>query len=167
MITRLDDDVRHAVLDAATSEARRLGDARIGTHHLLLGLLDNPDSLTSHILQVDRNAARDALTELDRMALTAIGIEARLLDQPTPVRSRRRPPLTSGARAALKQSVDRARTAGDKRVSEHHLLRGLLEQRSPDPAADLLAQLDVDRDAALDRLDAGRWAATVSSSAYC
>ncbi len=46
MIQRLDDDVRHRLISRATDEAKRRGDDRIGTEHLLLALLAGADSAT-------------------------------------------------------------------------------------------------------------------------
>ncbi|WP_036222221.1 ATP-dependent Clp protease ATP-binding subunit [Mesoaciditoga lauensis] len=43
-------DARH-VLEAAKSEASRMGDERIGTEHLLLGAVKTPDSMAARLLQ--------------------------------------------------------------------------------------------------------------------
>jgi len=147
-------DARRMVL-AGAAEALRRGDARIGTDHLLLGLLTRPGSLTERVLGVDLAAAQSALQALDREALAAVGIDIGDLGPAEPIRSRRRPPLTSGARVALKRSVDTARADGARRIVERHLLPGLLACRRPDPSAELLAELGVDPMAARERLAAG------------
>ena len=57
MVTRLSPDARK-VLACAAQEARRRGDRRLGTDHLLLGLLCDPDSSAAAALGVDLAAAR-------------------------------------------------------------------------------------------------------------
>lgn len=151
MNTRFTTDARKMVLNAA-AEARGRGDQRIGTDHLLLGLLRTPDSLAARILGVDFERARTASYDLDREALAAVGIDVGHLGLAEPVRSRRHPPLTSGARAALKRGVDAARAGGSQRIEERHLLLALLASRRPDPAAELMAALGIDPVAAQDRL---------------
>jgi ATP-dependent Clp protease ATP-binding subunit ClpA len=49
----------------ATAEARRRGDRRVGTEHLALALLADPESVTARALGVSLTAARDALRALD------------------------------------------------------------------------------------------------------
>ncbi|MFD0885532.1 Clp protease N-terminal domain-containing protein, partial [Streptosporangium algeriense] len=44
------------VIKAAAEEARQRGDRRIGTEHLLLGLVHDPSSLSARALGVDREA---------------------------------------------------------------------------------------------------------------
>lgn len=152
-MARLSDDARKVMLESATAEVHRLGDRRIGTQHLLLGLLHSKRSLSVRVLGVDLTAARASLTELDRKALAAIGVDAAPLDQPRPLKGRRHPALTSGARNVLIHAVHRARSVGASRVEEEHLLHGVLSLGQPDAAADLLAAMGVDTREALDRLE--------------
>lgn len=65
MTKRLRIDVRKLVLTSATEEARRRGDRRLGTDHLLLGLLHDEDSQAAHALRVSLAAARAASEALD------------------------------------------------------------------------------------------------------
>lgn len=143
-------DARRAVLTAAVDEAERRGDRRIGTDHLLLGLLHDAGGLARTALDVDLVAARTADRALDRAALAAVGIAVPPLPEAEPVRSRRRRPLTSAARAVLLRSVHSAVHATPRRraVDERDLLLALLACERPDPAAELLAALGVDRAAA-------------------
>jgi ATP-dependent Clp protease ATP-binding subunit ClpA len=152
MPTRFDHDVRRQVFAAATEEAQRRGDRRIGTDHLLLGLLRDPDSLTARTLGIDLAAARAAAADLDRQALAAVGIDAGRLDPAQPVRVRRTRSFTSGARAAIVDGLMAARSARSKRIEERHLLLGVLSRERPDPAAELLAAMDVDASEARARL---------------
>jgi ATP-dependent Clp protease ATP-binding subunit ClpA len=122
----------------------------MGTDHLLLGVLHDPAA--AKLLGVDLEAAHRASSNLDRAALAAVGLEAPTLDAPLPVTSRRRPPFTSGAREVLKRSVDEARAVKSRAIDTRHLLLGILTRERPDPAAELLAALDVDVAGARDRL---------------
>ena len=60
--TRQSIGMGRVVLDAA-EEARRRGDRRIGSDHLLLALLKDEDSVTARALGVDLPTARGALVE--------------------------------------------------------------------------------------------------------
>jgi ATP-dependent Clp protease ATP-binding subunit ClpA len=146
------------VITAGLEEARRRGDRRMGTQHLLLGLLHTPDSPAAQALGIDLDTARAALDTLDDQALTAIGlIVERQRAEPV---QRKHPPvtlsaLTSNARAVVKQAVE-ATTAKTRHTAPEHLLRALLDREHPDPVAQLLAQLGIDRAAARRVIDHGR-----------
>lgn len=146
-------DARASTFKGATAEAHRLGDRRIGTQHLLLALLHNPISLAAQTLDIDLDRARAALTELDRAALAAVGLNAAPLDEPVLIESRRRPPFTSGAKHVLHQAAERAHNERAGRVHERHLLAALLTLKPPDPAAELFDALGIDTADALHHLD--------------
>lgn len=130
------------VVTAALEESRRRGDRRLGTEHLLLGLLHDP--ACARALGVDLEEARAALDRLDRAALAALGIEVEALrPAPVPVKRGRLTvgALTSNARAVVNEALrERPHEPGE-------LLRALLQVTPPDPAADLLAELGVDLEA--------------------
>lgn len=154
MITRLSVDARKVVLTSAAEEARRRGDRRLGTDHLLLGLLHDPSSAVAKALGTDLESARDAADALDRAALAAVGIDATHLgDQTRPVFGRRLLPLTSGARAVIKTALDETRRAGSKRIEARQFLLALLDRERPDPAAELLQTLGIDPSQVRDRLE--------------
>jgi len=146
------------VVTAALEEARRRGDRRMGTQHLLLGLLHAPDSLAAQTLGIDLDTARAALDTLDDQSLAAIGliVERRRME---PVQ-RKHPPvtlsaLTSNARAVVRQAVN-ATTPRARHAAPEHLLGALLDREYPDPVAQLLAHLGIDRPAARRAIDRGR-----------
>jgi hypothetical protein len=139
----------------AREEARSRGDRKIGTEHLVLGLLREPNF--EQALGCDLPAARDALAALDRDALAAVGLGGGLDAPPIPIREdelpvkptlkavlRDRVPLTPVAKATLRASRGAMRR-NDRVGAEQAVLMALLELQPPDPAAVLLAALGVDR----------------------
>lgn len=136
---------------AAAEEARQRGDRRIGTEHLLLGLLAATD-----LLGVEPAAARRALAELDAAALRAIGLEVGAAPLTRP---RRHPAvaataLTSSARAAINQAIRSTTRKNRNSRAPARLLLALLGQERPDPVAELLDHLGVDRVACRARIEA-------------
>jgi ATP-dependent Clp protease ATP-binding subunit ClpA len=155
MVTRLSADARKIVLTSAAEEARRRGDRRLGTDHLLLGLLHDQDSPVAAALGIDLGSARTALDALDRAALSAVGVNVDHLAQlPRPVHARRLLPLTSGARAVIKRTVEETHRTKSRRIETRQFLLALLERERPDPAAELLQALKVDRSQVRSRLSA-------------
>jgi hypothetical protein len=144
-----------AVLIAALDEARRRGDRRLGTDHLLLGLLRDGEAAPARALGVTLDDARAALADLDHAALAAIGLDVRGLRLPSPPPRKRptlaRNALTASTRAAIHHTVDATHLKA-RRLAPNHLLRSLLNCAPPDPAAELLARLGIDPTAAQDRL---------------
>jgi hypothetical protein len=143
----------------AREEARRRGDRRVGTEHLVLGLLREPD--VAQALGCDLGAAREALDAMDRDALVAVGIDRALDAPPVPIRE----PALGGKRAVLKAVLtdhlpmtpvakrvleesgkDRRHRPSVDRWSRERVLIALLSLAPPDPAATLLDALKVNRD---------------------
>jgi ATP-dependent Clp protease ATP-binding subunit ClpA len=153
MPKRLSVDARKLVLASAKQEASQRGDRRLGTDHLLLGLLHHEDSWAAQALGVSLAGARAASDALDRAALAAVGIQVETLGEGLPAPSGRRfPPLTSGARAVFKRAIDEARPSRSGRIDTTHFLLALVSLRRPDPAAELLGALGVDPAAVHKRL---------------
>jgi hypothetical protein len=153
----------------AREEARRRGDRRVGTEHLILGLLREP--VLAQALGCDLQTARDALDAMDHDALAAVGIGAALNAPPIPIGEpikrpsrptfkdvlRDRLPMTPAAKTALEDAYKEARRG--HRIFPQQVLLTVLELPPPDPAAQLIATLGVDRGAARQRLGVGRAAA--------
>jgi ATP-dependent Clp protease ATP-binding subunit ClpA len=153
MPKRLSADARKLVLASAAEEARRRGDRRLGTDHLLLGLLHDEDCRAAKAVGVSLAGARAAAEALDVAALAAVGIEIDSLGGGPPVSfGRRLPPLTSGARALFKRAIEEARPFRGGRIGTTHFLLAVLSLQRPDPAAELLDALGVDRVAVRKRL---------------
>lgn len=154
MVMRPSTDARKIVLTSAAQEVRRRGDRRLGTDHLLLAILNDRDSRAAQALGVDLETARAALDTLDRSALAAVGVEVGSLgDLPQPLHARRLLPLTSGARAVIKRTVEETRLARTACMETRQFLLALLDRDCPDPAAELLATLGIDRSQVRTRLE--------------
>lgn len=137
-------DALSTVVKAALAEAQSRGDRRLGTDHLMLGLLRDSDSLATRALGVELDSAHEALDALDSAALSAIGVDVGDLRAARLVPSRQRPPLTSAARSVLHQAVREAADEKVRRPTAKHLLLALLSCQRPDPAAELMTQLRVE-----------------------
>ncbi|NBE96683.1 hypothetical protein FE391_23660 [Nonomuraea sp. KC401] len=102
---------------------------------------------------VDPAAARAALDELDRAALRMLGLDAG--DVPKTPRKHPRAPdtaLTSSARAVLNQAIKATTMKTREAETPRHLALGLLALAHPDPAAQVIDRLGIDRAAARGRL---------------
>jgi hypothetical protein len=137
---------------AAQQEALRIGDRRVGTDLLLLGLLRDHD--IEETLHVSLASARAQLAALDNAALAAVGLPevvevATHVDKPIPVRPsvrslmQPRIRLTPAAKATMQEAARPMRRG--KKITRQRLLLALLENKQPDPAAALLSALNVDR----------------------
>jgi ATP-dependent Clp protease ATP-binding subunit ClpA len=145
MFNRFSRSARAAVV-AAADEAQRRGDARIGTEHLLLGLLHQADSVAVKAIGVDLDSARCALQTMDVDALAAVGIEVDIEGLP-PVPATKfagHRPFTAGARDVLRRTLVEAQRHRARQLSPMHLLLALLDAGPRDPATQLLAGLGVD-----------------------
>ncbi len=132
-----------AALSHASEEAARRGDRRVGTDHLLLGLLHDQEAAAD--LGTDLEHAHAAAAELDREALAALGIDlGPLPGQPARLKPGNASP-TSGFRAVVARAVALAGAERLRRAEPRHLVAALRELRPPDPAATLLHTLHRDR----------------------
>src|SRR6266702_2485009 len=132
---KLADDARKTLLTWATEEARRRGDRRPGTDHLLLALLHDPDSGPARALGVDLESARAASDALERGARETRSAQ----EQETPDARE-----TASAREQEPQGAREMRRTRTRRIETQHFLLALLTRERPDPAAELLAALRVD-----------------------
>jgi hypothetical protein len=157
-------DVLHvwAVYLRGSEEARRRGDRRTGTDHLLLGLLEDPS--IEVVLGVSLHQARQALESLDHAALGALGLGPGADASPLPMRAVPKKPtirdvmrrdrlrMTPAAKKVLEEAVkpNRRKT----HVTAQQVLARILTLHPPDPAAVLLGALGVDTSEVRCRLDA-------------
>jgi len=151
-----------AIYLRASEEARRRGDRRTGTDHILLALFEDPS--IEAVLGVNLQQAREALESLDREALDAVGLGSGTDAPPLPMRAVPKKPtiravmqkdrlrLTPAAKKVLQEAVkpNRRKT----QVTAQQVLVQILTLQPPDPAAVLLDTLGVDRAAVRQRLGA-------------
>ncbi|GIH69575.1 Clp protease N-terminal domain-containing protein [Sphaerimonospora thailandensis] len=155
MFERFTEDARQ-VVKRAQEEARGLRHTHIGTEHLLLGLLRQPESLSAQLLNdhgLDHERALNSITrllgspaeDLDADALEMIGIDLSAvrekveaafgpgsLDRPPSLnhrgtlRSGRHIPITSRAKKTLELSLREALAMKSKEIRDGHILLGIL-----------------------------------------
>ena len=145
----------------ATEEARRRGDRRTGTDHVLLALLEDPSFEV--VLGVSLQQARQALESLDLEALCTLGLGSATDAPPLPMRAVPKKPtisavmkkdrlrMTPAAKKVLQEAVkpNRRKT----QVTAQQVLAQILTLQPPDPAAVLLGALDVNTSEVRRRLD--------------
>ncbi len=149
-----------AIYLQASEEARRRGDRRTGTDHILLALMEHPS--IEALLGVNLQQARQVHESLDHEALGVLGLGSGADAPPLPMRvvpkkptirdvvQRDRLRMTPAAKAVLEQAVkpNRRKT----QVTAEQVLAQILTLQPPDPAAVLLGALGVDRGVARQRL---------------
>ena len=147
----------------AREEARRRGDRKVGTDHLVLALSYEPSLRPA--LGFDLQGAREALAALDHDALTST-LGAAPDAPPVPANEagsalprptlkavmRNRLPLTPVAKSALEEASKPMRRG--HHIWAHEVLLRLLDLERPDPGAALLDALDIDRGAMREKLAA-------------
>jgi ATP-dependent Clp protease ATP-binding subunit ClpA len=149
-----------AVFLRASEEARRRGDRRTGTDHVLLALLEDPS--TEVVLGVSLQQARQALESLDQEALGALGMESGSDAPPLPMRAVPKKPtirdviqkdrlrMTPAAKKVLEGASKQNRRR--LQVTAPQVLAQILALQPPDPAAVLLGALGVNTSEVRSRL---------------
>ena len=146
----------------ASEEARRRGDRRTGTDHVLLALLEDPS--IELVLGITLQQARQALESLDQEALGALGLGSGTDAPPLPMHSVPKKPtfrdvarkdrfrMTPAAKKVLEGAVkpNRRKT----QVTAQQVLAQILTLQPPDPAAVLLGALGANPSEVRRRLDA-------------
>jgi len=144
-------EVHHAwaIYVRASEEARRRGDRRTGTDHLLLALLEDPSIEVA--LGATLQQARQAHESLDHEALGALGLGSGTDAPELPMRAvpkkpglrdvaqKDRPRLTPAAKKVLEEAVKPNRRK--LQVTAQQVLAQILTLQPPDPAAALLDAL--------------------------
>ena len=151
-----------AIYMRASEEARRRGDRRTGTDHVLLALLEHPS--IEAVLGVSLEQARQALEALDHEALAALGLGSGADAPPLPMRAvPTKPRIRDIAQRdrlrmapAAKEVLEEASKPNRRRlqVTAQQVLAQILTLQPPDPAAVLLGALGVNTSEVRRRLDA-------------
>ena len=119
-ITRLTEQARQVVRRAA-AHARRSGSAEIGTEHLVLGLVDEPDSTACRAI----TGLGATLDGIRAATLASIGSGPR-------AGSLGHLPFSADSKKVLGLALREAIRSGDRRIGTEHVLLGILrDQRSP------------------------------------
>ena len=151
-----------AIYLRASEEARRRGDRRTGTDHVLLALLEDPS--IEAVLGVSLQQARQALESLDREALGALGLGSGIDAPELPMRAVPKKPrlrdlmqkdrlrMTPAAKKVLEEASKPNRRR--LQVTAQQVLAQILILQPPDPAAVLLGALGVNTSEVRRRLDA-------------
>ena len=157
-------EVLHAwtIYMRAGEEARRRGDRRTGTDHVLLALFEDPS--IEVVLGVSLQQARQALESLDQEALVALGLGSGAEAPPLPMRAvPKKPRIRDIAQRdrlhmapAAKKVLEEASRPNRRRlqVTAQQVLAQILTLQPPDPAAVLLGALGVNTSEVRRRLDA-------------
>jgi ATP-dependent Clp protease ATP-binding subunit ClpA len=157
-------EVHHvwAIYLQASEEARRRGDRRTGTDHLLLALLEDPSAEVA--LGVSLQQARQAHESLDHEALGALGMVSGTDAPPLPMRAVPKKPrlrdvakkdrlrMTPAAKKVLQETAKPNRRK--LQVTAQQVLAQILTLQPPDPAAVLLGALGVNTSEVRSRLAA-------------
>ena len=152
-----------AICLQASEEARRRGDRRTGTDHVLLALLEDPS--IEVLLGVSLQQARQALESLDQEALGALGLGSGIDAPPLPMHAVPKNPrlrdimmqkdrlrMTPAAKKVLEEASKPNRRR--LQVTGQQVLAQILTLQPPDPAAALLGALGVNTSEVRRRLDA-------------
>jgi Clp amino terminal domain, pathogenicity island component len=149
-----------AIYLRAGEEARRRGDRRTGTDHLLLALFEDPS--IEAVLGVNLQQAREALESLDHEALGALGLGSGTDAPPLPMRAVPKKPtirdimqkdrlrMTPAAKKVLEEASKPNRRK--LQITAQQVLAQILTLQPPDPAAVLLGALGVNTSDALHEL---------------
>ena len=151
-----------AICLQAGEEARRRGDRRYGTDHLLLALFEDPS--IEVMLGVNLQQARQALESLDQEALGTLGLGSGTDAPPLPMRAvPKKPRIRDVAQKdrlritpAAKKVLEKASKPNRRRlyVTAQQVLAQILTRQPPDPAAVLLGALGVNTSEVRRRWDA-------------
>ena len=150
-----------AIYLQASEEARRRGDRRTGTDHILLALFEDPS--IEAVLGVTLQQARQAHESLDHEALGALGIGPGTDAPPLPMRAVPKKPtirdiakkdrlrMTPAAKKVL-EAAYKPKGHRKLQVTGREVLAQILALQPPDPAAVLLGALSVNTSDALHEL---------------
>lgn len=133
-LTRLAEEARH-VVRRAVSHARDAGSSHVGTEHLVLGLLDDPESVACKAIMAlgsldqIRSAARPE-TDSDEGSAGAGG----------------HIPFSADSKKVLELALRETIRSGDRRIGSGHILLGILRDEKS-PGARVLLESGISRKA--------------------
>ena len=138
------------VVTSAIAVAGDRGDSRVGTEHLLAGVSAG-SSLAADLLErlgAGPERVKAAISDLDRTALAAIGIDqdsVRLGPANTEwIRTKRHIPFNGAAKVALQGALREAMSLRHRHIGSEHILAALTSTGPEDPARRILVGLGID-----------------------
>ena len=152
-----------AIYLQASEEARRRGDRRTGTDHILLALLEDPS--IEAVLGVSLEQARQVLESLDQEALAGVGLVSGADAPPLAMRAVPKKPrirdvakrdrfrMTPAAKKVLEEAY-KPRGHRKLQVTGLEVLAQILALQPPDPGAVLLGALGANTSEVRRRLEA-------------
>ncbi len=117
-LTRFFTEEARRALKWAQREASRMNHARLGTEHLLLGLLREKEGVASRVLRELGLQSGDVQHMVERLSTTRSGSSFPAADID----------LTSRTKRVLELAKEEARRRGDPRIDTHHILLGMVRQ---------------------------------------
>lgn len=136
------------VLVAANAEANNWNHNYIGTEHMLIGLLSEPDGLAAQALDglgITAGSLREKVSELIGLGKAPRRADAELVPYPIPIPEPVRvTPFTPRARRVLELSLKEAFQLGHNYIGTEHILLGLITE-GEGIAAQVLISLGADR----------------------
>ncbi len=104
------------VIMRAQEESRRLGHNFVGTEQILLGLLDDKDSIAGSVLKAQGVNLKDARVEVEKIIHRGSGFVAVEI------------PFTPRSKRALELSWKESKSFGKNYIGAEHLLLGLIKE---------------------------------------
>ena len=149
MFERFTKAARDVVVAAAAIAADR-GDPRVGPEHLLAGVAETSSPAAELLEELGAGPARvrGAITDLDREALAAVGIDHDSFHLPPAgsewLRRTRHIPFNRAAKRALEGALREAITLRHRYIGSEHVLAALASAGTQAPAGKILVGLGVD-----------------------
>ncbi|MGZ5385002.1 MAG: Clp protease N-terminal domain-containing protein [Acidimicrobiia bacterium] len=138
------------VVHNAVQFAGDRGDPRIGTEHLLAGVAatSSPAADLLDRMGAGSQQVRTAISDLDRSALAAVGIDQDSIRLGPAgnewLRRKRHIPFNRAAKAVLEGALHQAVTMKHRSIGSEHILAALTATGSEDPARRILVGLGID-----------------------
>jgi len=139
---RMTKDARNIWRDAGLESVRRQ-DGYIGSEHILLALLSNPNGVGVAVTGIHLEDAREALHRLDDQALASIGIS---VEAPDSMGRRRqsRMSVTDSVKRTLADARREAERRGAKTIDTRDFMLAIVNADRPNLGLRLLEELGCD-----------------------
>ncbi|MDF1595096.1 MAG: Clp protease N-terminal domain-containing protein [Acidimicrobiia bacterium] len=133
-LTRLAEEARHVVRSAVT-HAREAGSTHVGTEHLVLGLVDDPESVACR-----------AITALGSVDAIRSAAQRETDSDEGAAGAGRHIPFSADSKKVLELALRETIRSGDRRIGTGHILLGILRDEKS-PGARVLLESGISRKA--------------------